>query len=275
MDGTNAGNSDITMPGYNTYQGISLINTLSNDAIQELSVAKGTPPAIVGNAMAASLNVITKSGTNAFHGSAHELNEVSVYDARNQFLTYRPNTVFNDYGGSLGGPVLKNKLFFFASYEEASLATAKPITGAVPTPYLRSIAPPVYASLLALFPAVPQPANPTATNTQFFGTGSTQQKDKNGVFRGDYYINSNNIIAAHYLLSRPNAFSPALLVANPRTYVDSGDDVSVAYTHTSARWTEDTRVADNILYQNRGDGLLSDPTFANVNFGWNSFGSRN
>jgi hypothetical protein len=94
------------------------------------------------------------------------------------------------------------------------------------------------------------------------------------VFRGDYYINSNNILAVHYLLSRPYAISPALLAANPRTYVDSGNDVSVAYTHTSARWTEDTRVADNVLNQNRSDGLLSDPDFANVNFGWNSFGSK-
>ncbi len=102
VDGTNAGNN-VNFPGYNPYQGVSLINAVNNDSIQELSVVKGTPPAIVGNAVTASINIITKSGTNAFHGSLHELNEVSAYDARNQFLTYKPNTVFNDYGGSLGG----------------------------------------------------------------------------------------------------------------------------------------------------------------------------
>ncbi len=112
VDGTNAGNN-VNFPGYNPYQGVSLINAVNNDAIQELSVAKGTPPAIVGNAMAASLNIITKSGTNAFHGSVHEVNEVSVYDARNQFLNYRPNTVFNDWGGSLGGPVLREQAVLF------------------------------------------------------------------------------------------------------------------------------------------------------------------
>ena len=238
---------------------------MNNDAIQELSVAKGTPPAIVGNAMAASLNIITKSGTNAFHGGVHEVNEVSVYDARNQFLTYRPNTVFNDWGGSLGGPILKNKLFFFGAYEQASLATAKPITGSVPTPYLRSIAPAVYAPLFALFPTVAQPANnPTATNANFFGAGTNTQRDHNGVFRGDYYIDSNNIVAVRYISSHPYAFSPALLVANPRTYQDAGDDTSVAYTHTSANLTEDTRVAYNLINMYRLDKLLADPNFGNI-----------
>jgi len=274
VDGTNAGNN-LTFPGYNPYQGVALINAVNNDAIQELSVAKGTPPAIVGNAMSASLNVITKSGTNAFHGGVHEVNEVSVYDARNQFLTYRPNTVFNDWGGSLGGPILKNKLFFFAAYEQASLATAKPITGSVPTPYLRSIAPAVYTPLLSLFPLAAQPANnPTATNTNFFGAGANSQRDHNGVFRGDYYINSNNIVAVRYISSHPYAFSPALLVANPRTYQDAGDDTSVAYTHTSANLTEDTRVAYNLINMYRLDKLLADPNFGNITFGWTSSGSK-
>lgn len=273
VDGTNAGNN-ATFPAYNPYQGVALINTVNNDSIQELSVAKGTPPAIVGNSVSASINIITKSGTNAFHGSVHELNEVSAYNARNQFLTYKPNTVFNDYGGSLGGPILKNKLFFFASYEQASLNTAKPINGAVPSPYLRSIAPAVYGPLFALFPVAPQPASPTATSSQYFGAGTNTQRDKNLVLRNDYYINAKNIIATHYVLSRPEAFSPALLAANPRTYIDKGDAANVAYTHTSGTWTEDTRVALNLIGEERHDKLLSDPNFGVINFGWNSGGAK-
>jgi len=274
VDGTNAGNN-VNFPGYNPYQGVALINAVNNDSIQELSVAKGTPPAIVGNAMAASLNIITKSGTNAFHGRVHEVNEVSAYDARNQFLTYKPNTVFNDWGGSLGGPILKNKLFFFGSYEQASLATAKPINGAVPTPYLISIAPAIYDPLFALFPKVAQPAgNPTATNAQYFGAGTNTQRDHNGVFRGDYYIDQDNEVAVRYISSHPYAFSPALLQANPRTYEDAGDDTSVAYTHTSAHWTEDTRVAYNRINMYRIDKLLADPNFGNFNFGWSSAGAK-
>ena len=274
VDGTNAG-SNIMFPAYNPYQAFSLINAVNNDSIQEVSVARGTPPAIVGNAMSANINIITKSGTNEFHGTVHELNEVSAYDARNQFLTYKPNTVFNDYGGSMGGPVLKNKLFFFGSYEQASLATARPVTGAVPTPYLISIAPSVYAPLFAYFPKVAQPANnPTATNAQFFGAGSNTQRDHNGVFRGDYYINSNNILAVRYISSHPFAITPALLPANPRTYIGWAENPSVAYTHTSARWTEDTRVAFNNMNENRVDGLLSDPNFGAYTFGWGSGGAK-
>ena len=274
VDGTNAGNN-VNFPGYNPYQGVALINAVNNDAIQELSVAKGTPPAIVGNAMAASLNIITKSGTNAFHGGLHEVNEVAVYDARNQFLSTRPNTVFNDWGGSLGGRIIKNKLFFFGSYEQASLATAKPINGTVPTPYLRSVAPAVYAPLFALFPTVAQPANnPTATNANFFGAGTNTQRDHNAVVRGDYYIDSNNIVAVRFVSSHPFAFSPALIQSNPRTYEDAGDQTSVAYTHTSATLTEDTRVAYNLINMYRLDKLLADPNFGNINFGWSSSGSK-
>jgi Carboxypeptidase regulatory-like domain/TonB dependent receptor len=274
VNGTDAGNN-VNFPGYNPYQGVSLINAVNNDAIQEVSVAKGTPPAIVGNSLSASINIITKSGTNAYHGSAHELNEVSDFDARNQFLTARPRTTFNDFGGSAGGPVLKNKLFFFGSYEQAYLTTSKPITGLVPTPYLISIAPAVYAPLFALFPKVAQPANnPTATNAQFFGAGANLQRDHNAVIRGDYYINQSNIVSVNYVLSRPYAFSPALLQANPRTYQDDGDDVSGAYTHSSAHWTEDTRVASNRINMYRLDKLLSNPDFDNVTFGWSSSGAK-
>jgi hypothetical protein len=183
--------------------------------------------------------------------------------------------VFNDYGGAMGGPVLKNKLFFFGSYEQASLATARPITGAVPTPYLIGISPSVYAPLFAYFPKVAQPANnPTATNAQFFGAGSNTQRDHNGVFRGDYYINSNNILAIRYISSHPFAITPALLPANPRSYFGWAENPSVAYTHTSTRWTEDTRVAFNDMNENRLDGLLSDPNFGAYTFGWSSGGSK-
>ncbi len=274
VDGTNDSNN-ITFPAYNTYQGISLINTVNNDAIQEVSTERAIAPAVVGGGMSGNLNIVTKGGTNAYHGSLHELNEVSVFDARNQFLTARPRTTFNDYGGSIGLPVLKNKLFFFGSYEGASLTTAKAITGGVPSPYLRSIAPAVYAPLFALFPSAPQPAgNPTATTSQYFGAGTTKQDDDNGVYRFDYYINQSNVVFVRWIRSRPYAFSPAILVSNPRQYFDKGDDVNATYTHSGARWTENTRFAFNSIHMLRTDALLPDPYFGNITFGWSSAGAK-
>ena len=273
VDGTNASNNTV-FTAFNVYQGVSLINTVNNDSIQEVSTARGTPPATVGGGMSGNINIVTRGGTNAYHGSLHELNELSVFDARNQFLTSRPRTTFNDYGVSAGLPVLKNKLFFFGSYEGAKLTTAKAITGGVPSPYLISIAPAVYQSLFALFPRAPQPANATATTSQYFGAASNSQTDANGVYRFDYYVNASNIVAVRYIRSRPTANSPAILAANARNYFDKGDAGNVTYTHSSPHWTENTRVALNIVNMDRVDALLSDPTFANVTFGWSSAGSK-
>jgi hypothetical protein len=273
VDGTNASNNTV-FTAFNVYQGVSLINTVNNDSIEEVSTARGTPPASVGGGMSGNINIVTRGGTNQYHGSVHELNEVSVFDARNQFLAVRPRTTFNDYGGSIGLPVLKNKLFFFGSYEGAKLTTSKAITGGVPSPYLIGIAPAEYAPLFALFPKAPQPANAIATTSQYFGAGSNSQKDANGVYRFDYYINSSNIIAVRYIRSRPTANSPAILAANPRNYFDKGDAANVSYTRSSAHWTENTRVALNVVNMDRVDALLSDPNFGNVTFGWSSAGSK-
>jgi hypothetical protein len=274
VDGTNT-SSNMVFTAYNYYQGINLINSVNNDAIQELSTTKVVAPAAVGGAMSSNINIVTKSGSNEFHGSLHEVNEVSLFDARNQFLTSRPRTTFNDYGVSVGGPILKNKLFFFASFEGAKLTTSKAITGGVPSPYLISVAPRVFAPLFALFPQAPQPSNPTATASQFFGAGVNVQQDDNGVYRLDYYLTQSNSFALRYVRARPYADSPALLASNPRQYIDSGDAVNLTYTHSSANWTENSRVAYNKVGMFRRDERFSDPTFLNVTFpGWNSFGSK-
>lgn len=118
VDGTNA-SSDPEEPAFGFYQQPNIINTVNNDAISEVSVVKGIIPASVGGTVSGNVNLITKSGTNQFHGDLFELNDLSAYDARNQFLSAKPRSTFNQFGGSLGGPILKDKLFFFGSYEGA------------------------------------------------------------------------------------------------------------------------------------------------------------
>ena len=276
VDGTN-NSSDINFPAFNVYQGVSLINTVNNDSIQELTTQRAVAPAIVGGGMSGNINIVTKSGTNAFHGSLHVLNEVSAYDARNQFLTSKPGTTYNDYGGSIGMPVIKNKLFFFGSFEMASLHTSRLISGGVPSPYLISIAPKTYTPLLSLFPSAPQPTTgtgaATATTSQYFGAGTTKQEDNNGVYRMDYYVNQNNILFGRWVRSRPYAFSPALIATNPRQYFDRGDAVNLTYTHSGARIAENTRFGVNRIMMIRSDAL-TDSNFANVTFGWSSVGAK-
>src|SRR6185437_17017684 len=98
----------------------------------------------IGDTLSGNINIITKGGSDEFHGGVYEQNEVSLYDARNQFLVSRPRTTFNQYGGSIGGPILRRKLFFFGNYEGAQAHSLAVVSGTVPSPYLESISPSVY-----------------------------------------------------------------------------------------------------------------------------------
>ncbi len=89
------------------------------DAVQELRVLSNFE-AEYGRNAGAVVNIVTKSGTNALHGTALEYFRNSALDARNYFnFANQPQAPFhnNQFGGSLGGPIVKNKTFFFADYE--------------------------------------------------------------------------------------------------------------------------------------------------------------
>jgi outer membrane receptor protein involved in Fe transport len=88
------------------------------DSINEVSVNSGNAPAEYGNGLT-SINVITKSGTNLWHGSLYEFIQNTAFNARGFYNQTGPKSVehWNEYGGSVGGPVIKNKLFFFFNYQ--------------------------------------------------------------------------------------------------------------------------------------------------------------
>jgi outer membrane receptor protein involved in Fe transport len=88
------------------------------DAIQEFNL-QSQFPAEYGRNSGSVVNIITRSGTNRFHGSAFEFFRNSALDARNYFNTEARKTLFqnNQFGGSLGGPIIKDKTFFFVAYE--------------------------------------------------------------------------------------------------------------------------------------------------------------
>jgi len=71
-----------------------------------------------GQALGGVVNLVTKSGSNEFHGSAFEYFRNQKLDTRNYFNTgTKPPFRLNQFGGSIGGPIRRNKLFFFANYE--------------------------------------------------------------------------------------------------------------------------------------------------------------
>ncbi len=91
------------------------------DAVQEFKVLTSNFTAEYGRNGGGIVTVVTKSGTNVFHGSAYEYNRNDAYNANDFFsnLNNQPRAVLkrNQFGGTLGGPIVKSKLFFFGSYE--------------------------------------------------------------------------------------------------------------------------------------------------------------
>ncbi len=107
------------------------------DAIQEFKVQTSDFSAEFGRSGAAVLNATIKSGTNAIHGTAWEFFRNDIFDAPDYFEdaggVKKGELRQNQFGGSLGGPIIKNKLFFFADYEGLRRIQGTILTGSVPT----------------------------------------------------------------------------------------------------------------------------------------------
>jgi Carboxypeptidase regulatory-like domain len=87
------------------------------DALQEFKVQTGGSTAQTGVKSAGSVSLVTKSGTNEFHGNLFEFVRNAMFNARNAFATKRDTIKRNQFGGTVGGPIITNKLFFFAGYQ--------------------------------------------------------------------------------------------------------------------------------------------------------------
>jgi hypothetical protein len=132
---------------YFTLDGVSVtdrfFNTLSAplsvEGIQEFKVRSNLYTAETGTLGGAQINIAIKSGTNDLHGTAFGFLRNDAFDARNYFdFMGKPEFRQNNFGGALGGPVIKNKAFFFANYEGLRLARAQTRLFTVPTSDLRA-----------------------------------------------------------------------------------------------------------------------------------------
>jgi len=86
------------------------------DALQEFKAETSALPARYGHHAASAVNIVTKSGTNKFHGDLFEFVRNYKFNARNFFATERDSLKRNQFGGTLGGPIKTHKLFFFGGY---------------------------------------------------------------------------------------------------------------------------------------------------------------
>ena len=105
------------------------------DSIEEFRIITNNFDAEYGNYSGGQINVVTKSGTNSYHGSAFEFNRNTAFNARDFFAPSIGKFIRNQFGGTLGGPIKKDKLFFFADYQGT-----RQIVGQVATTTLPSLA---------------------------------------------------------------------------------------------------------------------------------------
>src|SRR5258706_8118290 len=108
------------------------------EAIQTVDVSTSNFDAELGRASGAVTNVILKSGTNSYHGAAYEFARNSYFNARNFFDKSVGHLAYNYFGGNIGGPIKKNKLFFFGDYLKVYDHEANSNTTSVPTVAFRS-----------------------------------------------------------------------------------------------------------------------------------------
>jgi hypothetical protein len=224
------------------------------DALQEFKVETSTLTASNGIHAGGTVTGITKSGTNSFHGDVFEFLRNGDMNARNFFAPARDTLKRNQFGGTLGGPVVKNKLFFFFGYQDTITRQdpqANTAATFVPTPAMLAgdwsgcpqLLTPLPAAVKSLFvnnqisPSMYDPASlklakllPPATgpcgNTGF---GTTRHENEGQyTFRGDYQTSAKNTLFARYFrihYFRPSAytFTPDNILSTALGGLDDAD----------------------------------------------------
>ena len=115
-----------------TAPGGALGKNMGVDAVQEFKVLTGSYSAEYGKRAGAVVNVATRSGTNGFHGSAYEFTRNARFDELNYFDTAKTPFRRNQFGGTFGGPIKRNRTFFFGNYEGLRDLSTPSLVGVFP-----------------------------------------------------------------------------------------------------------------------------------------------
>lgn len=271
VDGTDA-TEDNEQPSFAMNGGFNLIKGVSTEAVAEVNMAKGIASAEIANTMSGNINIITKSGTNDFHGSAFWLNNTENLNARNQFLRNKPGLTFNQFGGSFGGPIVRNRLFFFGVYEGYRLRGFQALNGQVPTAEFRGrvlAANPIYDKMFETFPLPNQTYAANAITGGWIGAASEQANDDHATVKGDYNITPTTILSTRWTRSRPFRMTPRVNSANNRTWGGTVEQGMANLTHATASWTYQSRFGVNYNQTPRLDHYYaltaSDAAYSGIN----------
>ncbi|HLM98543.1 MAG TPA: TonB-dependent receptor [Bryobacteraceae bacterium] len=276
VNGTRGNLNNFMLDGVDNNSNDNAGNVLQTnvDAIQEFRIQTSDYSAEFGRSGGAVINATIKSGTNQFHGTAFDFLRNDVLDARNFFEPAgSPKAPFrqNQFGGTLGGPIRRNKTFFFMDYQGTRAGTSSPNISTVPTPaeiggnfsgaatifdpnstkivngsvvrtpFAGNIIPsqeldPISHAVAQLYPA-PNIAGATANNYVIDATGNLQIDQMD--VRVDHTISDRQQIFARFSLSQQTRFVQPPLPGladggsyGTGTYLDDTRGAAVGYTFT-------------------------------------------
>jgi outer membrane receptor protein involved in Fe transport len=250
--------NDTTNQFYNENAGRTRITSpISQDAVQEFQVITDNFAAEYGNAMGGVINTITKSGTNAIHGTGYGFFRNRSLNARDRYALFNPQDIRYQSGASIGGALVKNKLFYFFNYE----ATRRNFPG------IASLSSGMFNSAGQLNTAANPCPDPkatvqataaqcaTATNmilTRNFGNVSRTVTQDLGLGKLDYRLNDRNSLSFSINLLRwvsPHGIQATGVVFNTGNLIGNNADSTVRDGYGRAQWT--SVVTPNIVNEAR------------------------
>jgi hypothetical protein len=236
------------------------------EAIAEFKAGSAVYSADQGGSAGGQIEIVTKSGGEKFHGAVWEYLRNSYFDAQTWNSAGQAQLQLNNFGANIGGPVIRNKFFFFANWEAYRQQLAQQTTGIVPTPAFR-------AQIIAASPALTQIINsyvsggvPTKDPNalSFSGSGSNPVQEDAGMTRLDYKVNAKTSIFGRYSTDHFNTTAPNGIEVDStgklsslfNTLTSPNAVIDVTRTFTPSIFT-DARVGFNRdEYHEGGDQLL-------------------
>jgi Carboxypeptidase regulatory-like domain len=217
------------------------------DAIAEFKVQQGNYSAQFGQGGGTVTQIVTKSGTNQFHGSAFEFIRNSVFDTRNYFASSVPPFQRNEFGGTFGGPIIRAKTFFFGEYAGFRQRLGEPNIISVPTVAERTGLAPlngfqyqiplnsVAQQVLAKYPLPNQPGGIFGANTYNFLFKQPTNDDQFSV-RVDHQISPSDslFVRASYVNNNAAETDPVAAIEDPEFSSSNYNDArnyAISETH--------------------------------------------
>lgn len=189
---------------------------ISTDSIAEFRVNSTLYSAEQGGGAGGQVNLVSRSGTNEFHGSLFEFLRNDKMDARNPFDTSKQPFRLNQFGGNLGGPIIRNRTFFFANYEGLRQRVSQTLRNAVPSADFRARA--TSAVVREILRAYPVGTERTSDPDVDWAYGNVTQswREDAGTLRVDHRFNDSNTFFARYNVDDGTIIAPRTVIPTDR-----------------------------------------------------------